>query len=143
MSPISTTFCRLSYLTTLVLLLSCVVLGRGSTAGQDSTKQPVLTAGQDHAIDLPTAKAMTQRYRSSVPAGSVLAEAFGRNAIDSLLRQPGCIGMRIYLARRADATIAFVLVGVDSAGSDMTSGKILETGIPCPPWCDLASPLSK
>jgi hypothetical protein len=86
---------------------------------------------------------MTRRYRLGVPAGSFLAEAFGKNAVDSLLRQPGAIGMRIYLARHADSTLGFVLVAVDTAGSDMTTGALLETGLPCPPFCDLASPLAK
>jgi hypothetical protein len=120
-----------------------VLLGRGNRAAQDSTRQTVLTAGQQHSIDLPAAAGMTKRYRSSVPAGSFLAEAFGKNALDSLLRQPGAIGMRIYLARHADSSLGFVLVAVDTSGSDMTSGALLETGFPCPPDCDLASPLTK
>ena len=72
-----------------------------------------------------------------------IAEAFGKNAIEQLLGQPDCVGIRIYNGRKSDGSQALVIVGVSSSGSDMVNGKLLDTGFPCPPICDVTSPLTQ
>jgi hypothetical protein len=60
---------------------------------------------------------------------------FPRAAVQALLAQKGCEGLRYYFGRKDDGSSALVLVGVDADGNDMTSGEILEWSYPCPPVC--------
>jgi hypothetical protein len=73
----------------------------------------------------------------------VVGEYFGRDALMSLLTQPGCTGMRIYYGKTDAANPVLVLVGVDVEGRDMTAYSIKEVGCPCPPFCDTVTVFSK
>jgi hypothetical protein len=41
----------------------------------------------------------------------------------------------MYYGLKADQTQCLVIVGVDSNGNDMTTGEIMEMGLPCPTRC--------
>lgn len=101
-----------------------------------------ITGHENHAIALTDASKLTANFRAAAAPGGVLGEAFGRDAVLSVLNQANCVGMRIYYGRKNDSTPVLILVGLDGSGSDLTSGVILETGYPCPPLCGLSSPLS-
>jgi len=60
--------------------------------------------------------------------------AFGKSKILDILNQSDCEGIRIYNGIDQGNHV-FILVGYDSNGNDMTSGYILETGLPCPSYC--------
>jgi hypothetical protein len=60
---------------------------------------------------------------------------FHAKAVQDLLAQAGCVGVRIYHGRNQDGTNAMVLVGVDAKGNDMSGGTLLEQHFPCPPFC--------
>ncbi|MBK9632914.1 MAG: hypothetical protein IPO62_17970 [Saprospiraceae bacterium] len=60
--------------------------------------------------------------------------AYGKSKILDILNQSGCEGIRIYNGIDQSNHV-FILVGYDSNGNDMTSGYILETGLPCPSYC--------
>ena len=106
---------------------------------------------KDHRIPVAAAKAMTWRYRNSVPKGSFLAGLFSAEAFQTLLAQPGCSGIRVYLGRHEDGTMNLVLVGTDTEGRDLVpgnpglgendGGEIMQDSYPCPPFCDDSSPL--
>ena len=66
---------------------------------------------------------------------------FPREAFEAILNQPGCSGIRFYYGTNTDGSPAIVLVGIDADGADMTSGEIVETPVPCPPFCDDGSAL--
>ena len=83
-----------------------------------------------HDISLDEAKILTQKYKSSVPAGSIRANRFGEEALDAILSQTGCVGLRIYYGITASSAPTLVIVGVDSNGGDLTKGKLAEYGIP-------------
>lgn len=95
---------------------------------------------QDHRISLADAAALTKAHRNANASGTK-AHYFDRSAFDAILAQPGVAGIRIYHAQNADKTQALVLVGVDGSGADMTSGAIMELGMPCPPFCATGSML--
>lgn len=97
---------------------------------------------RDHKIPLNEAATLTRRYRDSVPAGSTIAGMYHRAAIDALLAQRGCAGVRIYYGRDANGELTTVLVGVDAEGNDMTAGEVLDFHFPCPPICSAAGPLN-
>jgi len=90
---------------------------------------------RDHHIPLQAAAALTRRHREAAGKGAALGGMIGRKALEELLAQPGCEGMRIYYGREELGQSALVLVGVDAADADMTGGTILEQLYPCPPIC--------
>ncbi len=108
-----------------------------------------------HAISLQDAIALTTRWRQNMPSGAIKAARFDRIAFDTLLAQPGCAGVRIYLGMNDDHGWTYVMVGTDGNGKDIVSaagrsgvandggdgGYIAEEPEPCPPNCDTDSPL--
>ena len=66
---------------------------------------------------------------------------FPRAAIDEILAQPGCSGLRFYFGTKADGSTTLVFVGMDDAERDMSDGVIVEDYYPCPPFCDATSAL--
>jgi len=90
---------------------------------------------RDHHIPLQAAAALTRRFRQGAAKGAVVAQMIGRKALEELLAQPGCEGLRIYYGQEQEGAPALVLVGVDAADTDLTGGTILEQLYPCPPFC--------
>lgn len=70
----------------------------------------------------------------SITDANPKAMVYGKDKIQDILDQQGCVGIRIYNGL-AQSKRVMVLVGIDSNGDDMTSGNILETGFPCPAYC--------
>lgn len=90
-------------------------------------------------IDLPTAKRWAANYRGQHP-GETLAHFFGRDIINQILAEPGCLGVRLYYG--IDDAGAKQLIGVgaiangDNLFPDSTNNNILmDSSIPCPPYC--------
>ncbi|MBI5021168.1 MAG: hypothetical protein HZB59_07015 [Ignavibacteriales bacterium] len=126
----------------IILLLSFLIID-DSISARTKTEQVQLTGYENHSIGLYDASRLIKNYRESVPTGSVLGEYFGGNAIQEVLKQEGCIGIRIYFAKKDDGNPALVIVGVDKAGNDMSDNTILEYGFPCPPLCSSDNALTK
>jgi hypothetical protein len=105
--------------------------------------QQLFTGHEDHSISLADATRYVSSYWHKMQPGSILCEYFGKDAIQSLINQDSCVGMRIYNALKDDGTPTFVLVGVNGAGQDMTNGLLEEFGWPCPPFCDTIKVLSR
>ena len=92
------------------------------------------------AISRTTARTLMFNYRSS-PAYAANNQTegvlFGRDHIEALLAQPGCLGVRIYFGKDGTASTdpsQLILVGTDVDGNDMTN-LIVDIGIPCPHHC--------
>ena len=99
---------------------------------------------EDHAITLDEARALVRRQRAhqrAMGGRDPLCEFFGRAALERILAQPGCAGIRIYHGRNDKGLHTLVLVGADGTGSDQLDGTIAEEGFPCPPTCDERSSL--
>lgn len=114
-----------------------------------------------HAIPVQDAAALTMRWRRNRPLSSINGGRFDRVALDNLLSQPGCEGIRIYLglhdpsdpAHAKDGSLwTFVLVGTDADGNDMIPPQSARTGdsgggtsqnpVMCPPSCGKPGPLN-
>ena len=92
----------------------------------------------NHQIDIGYARELiSRRRRVAMEAGG----AFKRAALERLLNQPGCVGMRIYYGIHADGRPALVLVGVDEHGEELIRGALLEDHYPCPPFCPIGPSL--
>jgi hypothetical protein len=98
--------------------------------------------GEDHSISLTDAAALTANYRNSQSTGAILGEYFGKDAINSILSQTGCVGIRIYYGQDTTGVKKLVITGVDSNGDDLYNGTLAERGFPCPPTCSTSNPLN-
>ncbi len=91
-------------------------------------------------IDLRTAGTWTSNYQEQ-NEGGVKAHFYGKNKLNQILNQTGCVGIRIYRAIDDVGADVLVLVGVDGEENNMEGGVILENGTPCPPRCGTSSSL--
>ena len=93
------------------------------------------TGSENHAISLEEARKLTANYRAKAGKDAVLAGFFGKDTIQQILDQEGCVGIRYYYALTDDGKPALVLVGVDANENDLIDGVIAEVSLPCPPYC--------
>ena len=95
----------------------------------------MFTGNENHDITLDEASAMTKLYRQSVPSGSRKGGFFGRDAIEALLAQTDCVGIRYYHGIDSRGEPVIILVGVVANEDDLYAGDLLEFAIPCPNQC--------
>ena len=92
------------------------------------------TGNENHDIPLSEAAQWTANYRNANP-GQTKGHYFGGTAINSVLTQSGCVGLRMYYATTNENIKQLVIVGVDASGNDLVNGLILDRSILCPPDC--------
>jgi hypothetical protein len=80
------------------------------------TRMDVASIGE--AIDHELAKKMIKTYKETYPE-SFTGVAIGRNIIEQVLAQPGCVGIRFYDAINEVGQKTLVYVGIDAAGKDV------------------------
>ncbi len=97
---------------------------------------------EKHEITLDEAKLHIKRHKENPIHPNLHGGSFDRGAIDKILAQRGCKGLRYYHGRDEDGKPNLVLVGVDKAGKDMTASIMERSGF-CPPYCDETSELLK
>lgn len=88
---------------------------------------------QDHSISLAAAAAMTKDYRDANP-GARLGGFFGKDALQAILDQPDCVGIRYYFAQDSTDKLTLVLVGAKANQDDMVNGELAEYALPDPPY---------
>ena len=101
------------------------------------------TGNENHEISLNEAAELTQRFRDNLPViDNTIAEYFGKSALEDLLSQQDCIGIRVYYGIDSDMKKHLVIVGVNEEGNDLYNGALMELGKPCPPICPDSNPLN-
>ncbi|MEJ8801629.1 hypothetical protein [Pontibacter sp. H249] len=89
-------------------------------------------------IDLAQAAAWTANYRNTEAEKSaetvIKAHFFGREILQELLNQEGCVGIRMYYALDNEGQKQLVLVGADADGNDIEE-LVLDGSRICPPNC--------
>lgn len=101
------------------------------------------TGNENHEISLNEAAELTQRFRDNLPViDNTIAEYFGRSALEDLLSQNSCVGIRIYYGIDSSTKKRLVIVGVNSEGNDLFEGNLLEHGGICPLYCSENNPLN-
>jgi len=93
-------------------------------------------------ISLDEASKLTNKYRDQAAKDAIKGGLFWKDYVQKLLDQPDCVAMRYYHAQDDKGNPIIVLVGVDSAGNDISDGVLLELSPWCPPFCDLSSKLN-
>lgn len=92
-------------------------------------------------IELEKAAEWTANYRQTISSDGIKAYFFGKDILNSILTQDGCMGIRIYYAIDGTGKQQMVLVGADANEKDMTNGVVADFGTPCPSHCDTSSAL--
>lgn len=92
------------------------------------------------AMDPEQAVAWTAKYRETEGENATKANFYGREILQKLLDQDGCMGIRIYYAIDENGQKQMVLVGVDAEGNDIIE-MIVDGGIVCPPYCTVTGNL--
>lgn len=100
------------------------------------------TGKENHSISLDDAAHLTKNYRDNNPPGITLGHYFGRDAIDAILAQDECVGIRIYYGLTDEGTKQLVITGVDADKNDLYDGVLAERSILCPPDCGTLNPLN-
>ncbi len=117
------------------------------------TGSPSGAAGGSEMVPVPAATA--NQYLKNYLAGAVPLNAalkgfsIDRNqvaAMDALLKENAALaGFRIYLGKNGEGKPVAIVVGLDALGNDAVKNTIYSTEAPktgpCPPVCDVASPI--
>ena len=90
------------------------------------TKKTILTACVGEEIGKELGAQMISSYRSTNPA-DVTAYFVGRNILEQVMAQPGCIGIKFYNAYNEVGQKTLVYVGVNAEGNDMLSITTIDT----------------
>jgi hypothetical protein len=99
------------------------------------------TGNEDHDFPLSTASEWTANYRNANP-GQTKGHYFGKEAIQDILGQTNCVGIRIYYALDSDGKKQLIITGVTADENDLYNGLLAERSIQCPPNCGIANPLN-
>lgn len=99
------------------------------------------TGKENHDITLDEAVSWTRAYRANSAENSTKAHFFGKDAIQAILDQEQCVGIRVYYALDPEGKQQLIIVGADANEQDLHQGKLAERSFPCPPLCDSTSPL--
>lgn len=93
----------------------------------------------DHAVSPPEAAQLAARYRAEAEPGQPKGGFFGKNAVQKILEQPDCIGLRYYFGATRQSKRVICLLGIDRAGRDLENGYLAEFSMWCPPLCSEAN----
>lgn len=101
------------------------------------------TGQENHDITLDDAAGMTKRYRDA-GINRIKGGFFGRDALEAILAQSDCVGIRFYFALDAatvpDMTV--VLLGAKANEDDIANGRLAEFALPCPNQCGTTNKLN-
>ncbi|HWK08263.1 MAG TPA: hypothetical protein VNS58_31775 [Puia sp.] len=87
------------------------------------TKKDVATIGEEISHEM--AADFVGAYHQANP-NDTTGYTIGRNIIDQILAQPGCVGMRLYNALNEAGQKTLVYVAVDASGKDITKKVVVE-----------------
>ena len=92
-------------------------------------------------ITLAEGATMTSNHRSANPDAH-LGHFMGKEILNQILDQTGCMGIRVYHGLNSSGDRELVFVGVDANENDMISGIIADRGKPCPTFCSSQNALN-
>jgi hypothetical protein len=97
------------------------------------------TGTEGEAVELAQAAEWTANYRKQIAgdANAARAHFFGREILQKILEQEGCVGIRMYHALNDQREQQLVLVGITAEGEDMEDGVVADRSRACPPDCSV------
>jgi len=99
------------------------------------------TGDEAEQIPLDLAARWTRNFREKHP-DETKAHFFGRNIVQKILDQEGCMGIRLFYALDEDSQKQLVMVGADADANDQVDEVIVDRGFPCPDQCGKADALN-
>ena len=90
-----------------------------------TTKKDYAAVGEQISHEL--AADFIKAYEEAYPAEN-RGYHLGRNIIDQILAQPGCVGMRFYYGLNEEGQKTLVYVGIDADGNDLVKRTIVMSG---------------
>jgi len=110
------------------------------------TGEIIFDGSEGDPIDYETAKKWAANYRATLEnPDDIRGHFFGFEAIQQLLNESSCVGIRIYYALDETGNKKLLLVGVDASGEDLLPSAsealdgggniILDFSFPCPDYC--------
>jgi hypothetical protein len=126
-------------LAVIIVIIAAIVAFYIGCKTSEKPMQTSFPGAEKHEISLAEAKTFIENHQKSLLAQNskepqIKAETFERSAIEKILAQPGCNGLRIYYGKDENGKPNLVLVGADTSGKDMMI--IMEKGTLCPPFCN-------
>lgn len=96
----------------------------------------MFTGQEDHEISFEDAAVLTKRFRDN-NSGEYKGGYFSKKAIQKLLNQDNCVGIKIYFAENNSNDLGMVVVGVTSEENDQIGGQnaCMDRCLPCPDRC--------
>ena len=91
-------------------------------------------------IPLKEGAEMTATFRRKMPK-EVKGAFFGKDILNKILAQDGCMGIRMYFALDREGVLKLVLAGADAETNDMLD-LVANISIPCPNVCGKQNPLN-
>jgi len=87
------------------------------------TKKDFAAIGEEigHEKGIDFVKSYSEAHPADCPGYTV-----GRNIIDQILVQPGCVGMRFYNALNEEGQKTLVYVGIDAEGKDLIKKTVIQ-----------------
>ena len=95
---------------------------------------------ENHSITLAAASVMTKAYRDA-DINSKIGGFFGKDAIQAILNQPTCVGLKFYFALD-NGNLTLVLCGAKTDENDLYEGILAEDCKPDPPHHSTNNPLN-
>ena len=87
-----------------------------------TTKKDYAAIGEEISHEL--AQEFITAYEKAYP-GENRGYHIGRNIIEQILAQPGCVGMRFYYGLNEDGVKTLVYVGIDAEGKDLVKRTVI------------------
>ncbi|HLA59873.1 MAG TPA: hypothetical protein VK622_13960 [Puia sp.] len=87
------------------------------------TENDFATVGEEISHEL--AGSFVQNYMEKYP-NDMISYHIGRNIIEHILAQPGCVGMRFYNALNEAGKKTLVYVGIDASGKDIVKKVVVQ-----------------
>ena len=100
------------------------------------------TGQENQQIPLSQAKVLTAAFRHANPPGVKIGGYFSNNAIQSVITQVNCVGIRYYYGLDSSSNPVLVITGVDANQNDLYNGILIEMSLPCPSYCSTPNPLN-
>ncbi|MFY0644183.1 MAG: hypothetical protein JXR19_06930 [Bacteroidia bacterium] len=95
---------------------------------------------EDHSISLAEAANITKAYRDANP-GAKIGGFFGKDAIQAILDQADCVGLKYYFAIESGQP-TLVLCGAKADQDDLYTGSLAEFSNQDPPYSSSPNPLN-
>ena len=87
------------------------------------TKKDYAAIGEEISHEL--AADFIKAFEETASTGEIKGYQIGRNIIDRILAQPGCVGMRFYYGLNEEGQKTLVYVGVDAEGKDIEKRTVI------------------